>query len=166
MDDLVTWVRAQLDARVRELDEDERVALAATQAEWWHNPGKLWLGPEAFEAYDHSKGEEFVGYGESPFSGCVAATGPGSHPQAMADAKHIARWDPERVLRQVADGRAEVEAVRRILDEYEMWAEGHDPARAHEFAGTTAGFAAMVRVVQLLALPMAGREGYRDAWRP
>jgi hypothetical protein len=103
-DELLTWLTAQIDT-------DERVAQAATAGPWWHNPGKAWLGPEAFEKYDRSKGEEFVGYGDSPFSGCVAATGPASHAQSMADAEHVARQDPARTLRAVA-------AKRRILERH------------------------------------------------
>lgn len=94
------------------LDEDEMAAKAATPGPWWYNPGKQWLGPEAFEKYDLRQGEEFVGYGgPSPFVGAVAATGPADNPQSMADAAHIARHDPARVLRAV-------EARRRTVDEY------------------------------------------------
>lgn len=142
MGDLVTWLRAQLDA-------DERVARTATQARWWHNPRKQWLGPDAFEAYDQTKGEEFVGYGESPLSGCVAATGPADHPQSMADAEHIARWDPARVL-------AEVETKRALLEE---------TIRPYLGAETTAARVAVV-ALRLLAQPYAGRPGWREEWRP
>jgi hypothetical protein len=137
VDDLVTWLRAQL-------DEDERAARAATAGPWWHNPGKAWLSPEAFEAFDRTKGEEFVGYGESPFSGCIATTGPASHAQSMADAEHIARHDPARVL-------AEVDAKRRILDGHAMethWCPMGDG------------------ILRVLALPYADRPGYRNEWKP
>jgi hypothetical protein len=145
MDDLIAFVRAQL-------DEDERAARAATAGPWWHNPGKAWLNAEAFEVYDRSKGEEFVGYGESPLSGCVAATGPANHPQSMADAVHIARWDPARVL-------AEVEAKRRIV---EMWVEWHGPARDDAYhAGRRDQ---LTEDVKALAQPYAGRDGWREEW--
>ncbi|RAN92647.1 hypothetical protein GAR05_06139 [Micromonospora saelicesensis] len=142
MDDLVTWLCAQL-------DEDERAAKAATSAPWWHNPGKVWLDPEAFEQFDRAKGEEFVGYGESPLSGCVAATGPASHAQSMADAEHIARHDPARVL-------AEVDAKRRILDLMMPGRPVYPGAYGQAYRD----------VLRLLALPYADRPGYRDEWKP
>jgi hypothetical protein len=146
IDDLIPWLRAQL-------DEDERVARAATAARWWHNPGKAWLDPAAFEAFDLSKGEEFVGYGESPLSGCVAATGPASHAQSMADAEHIALHDPARVL-------AEVDAKRRILALHD---EQHDcDGDPRSYADPYEG----CRTLRLLALPYADRPGYREEWRP
>ena len=149
VDELVTFVRAAL-------DRDEQVALAATAGPWWHDPGKAWLGPEAFEAYDLRKGEEFVGYGESPFSGCIAATGPGSHVQSMADAEHIARWDPARVL-------AEVQAKRAILDLAQ-------PAVMRALATQDPDFrdgyvTACEDAVKLLAQPYAGQPGWREEWQ-
>ncbi|MEV4197029.1 DUF6221 family protein [Micromonospora globbae] len=150
-DDLVTWLRQQL-------DDDERVAHSATAGPWWHNPGKAWLDAEAFEQYDRSKGEEFVGYGESPFSGCVAATGPASHAQSMADAEHIARHDPARVL-------AEVAAKRRILDEHFEASLGDTGVGAGDCT-TCTNYAWPCPTVRLLALPYADRPGYRPEWRP
>jgi hypothetical protein len=52
-------------------------------------------------------GEEFVGAGEL-VTVCVAATGPADDPQSMADARHIALWDPQAVLQLVA-------AIRKII---------------------------------------------------
>ncbi len=67
------------------------------------------------------------------------------------NAQHIARWDPARVL-------AEVDAKRRILDE----AAAYSPELEHGDNGEWA----FNRVVRLLALPYAGRPGYRDEWKP
>lgn len=149
MDDLVQWLRAQL-------DEDERTARAATPGPWWHNPGKQWLGPEAFEKYDLREGEEFVGYGgPHPFTGAVASTGPASNAQGMMDAAHIARHDPARVL-------SEIDAKRRLLALH---------ARAHHQCVTEDGptqwhAADPCTTLRLLALPYADRPGYREEWRP
>lgn len=141
MDDLVRFLRDRL-------DEDERTARAATPGPWWHNPGKQWLEGEAFERYDLSKGEEFVGYGgPHPFTGAVASTGPADHMQSMKDAAHIARHDPARVL-------AEVEAKRRILTAYENY-----DREAPELDVPDS-------VIRLLALPYAGHPDYRKEWRP
>ena len=112
MDDLIAFLTARL-------DEDERFAWAATPGPWWHNPGKVWLDAAAFVAFDRSKGEEFVGYdGPSPFTGCIAATGPGDDPESMANAAHIARHDPARVLR-------EVEAKRRMIGRHQPHSMGN-----------------------------------------
>ena len=63
-------------------------------------------------------------------------------------AEHIARHDPARVL-------AEVDAKRRILDAYKQT----------EF-GDLARHSALEEALALLALPYAGRPGYREEWRP
>lgn len=118
MSNPLVWVRAEMDAA-------EAEALAATAGPWWYNPGKQWLDPEAFERYDLAKGEEFVGYGgPSPFVGAVAATGPASNPQSMADAAFIARHDPAAVLRRIAADRALIDdllAERHFVNDGDCW---------------------------------------------
>ncbi|WP_329215167.1 DUF6221 family protein [Streptomyces sp. NBC_01485] len=146
MDDLVQWLRAQL-------DEDERIARAATPGPWWHNPGKQWLGPEAFEKYDLRQGEEFVGYGgPHPFTGAVASTGPASNVQGMKDAAFIAAHDPARVLREIDAKREVVRLAERAHDYHETFMNG--------FA------AAMEQALRLFALAYADRPGYQESWRP
>lgn len=141
MDELAQWLGEQL-------DEDERIARDATPGPWWHNPGKQWLGPDAFEKYDLRQGEEFVGYGgPHPFTGAVASTGPASNMQGMKDAAFIAEHDPARVLR-------ETEAKRRIV------------AEAAEYQAGMHGYPEMKAVLRLLALPYADRPGFREDWRP
>src|SRR5690349_16544556 len=85
MDDLVTWLRAQL-------DEDERVAQAATTSPWtaWH--AAMGNGQIPVAVADQRAGE-------APVILC----------ESRPDAEHIARHDPAQVLR-------DVEAKRRILD--------------------------------------------------
>lgn len=130
MDDLITFVRAQL-------DEDERVARGITAPEW--NEGCSWLAdlrdplPSQRRAYGLPKEWQLL---------------------TEADTRHIARWDPARVL-------AEVAAKRAILD----WCEGSlaEIRRAGIVTGdplksTPLYFAA------LLARPYAGREGWRAEW--
>lgn len=91
MSDLVTWLRAQL-------DDDERVALAASPAPWHLNV----------------EGDEVLAIDDVPVAEAFALSGN----QLRATAVHIARWDPTRVL-------AEVEAKRRILADFECW-QPHD----------------------------------------
>lgn len=163
-DDLVSWLPMQV-------DEDERMARAATPGPWWHNPGKAWLNPEAFEAYDRSKGEEFVGYGESPFSGCIAATGPASHAQSMADAEHIARHNPVPALR-------EVEFKRRILAIHRRRADvTGEPGGTFDNCCDGCGYGGICddpNVEDISDCPelramgaiYTDRPGYREEWRP
>lgn len=82
MDDLVQWLCAQL-------DEDERIARAATPGPW-----KL----------ARQRGVEWVSSAEYwAVADCSDAD------PARENAEHVAAWDPERVLR-------EIDAKRRILD--------------------------------------------------
>jgi hypothetical protein len=100
MDDLVTWLRAQL-------DDDELTARAAADSMLWHGPVK------AGEVWDSHLG--FV-YTEGQVPGvwdeCLwKADTPGRYTREMSEhcAHHVARHDPARVLR-------EVEAKRQIID--------------------------------------------------
>jgi hypothetical protein len=155
MDDLVVWLRAQL-------DEDERIARAATDGPWWYNPGKQWLGPEAFEKYDLRQGEEFVGYGgPHPFTGAVCATGPASHPQSMRDAAFIAAHDPARVLRELEANRGIVSAYETALAAF----NDSGPAMAN-YDRLTGSVSSLRRSLELLATVYADRPGYREEWRP
>lgn len=154
VDDLVAWLRAQI-------DEDERVAKAATAGPWWYNPAKAWHLPDDLPT--RRNGEEFVGANLVPsVATCVAATGPADHPQSMADAQFIARHDPARVLR-------EVESKRRILDALPS-DDGYDAGRAkfsdYESCDDSCVGQVMHEVVKLLALPYADRPGYQEEWKP
>lgn len=97
--------------------EDEAVARAASHGPWLHNPRKEWFtDPDKLRAaragIRQSGGEEHVSAGEGAIG--VAATGPTDEPRSMADADHIARHNPIRVL-------AECEAKRRIIAFHEHW---------------------------------------------
>lgn len=81
----------------------ELAASAATAGPWRHNPNKHWRKPGT------------CSYEEAVFTGpagadatCVAGTGPSDHPQAMADARHIALNDPPTVLGRCAADRGVV----------------------------------------------------------
>jgi hypothetical protein len=88
MDDLITWLRTQL-------DDDERVAREATQGKWrWADPG----GPVKMALVAGTWPIEQM---------VVPSRTPDVYP-SHHDAEHIARWDPARVL-------AEVDAKRRIM---------------------------------------------------
>lgn len=154
-DDLVQWFGAQL-------DDDERIARAATPGPWWHNPNKQWLGPDAFEKYDLRQGEEFVGYGgPHPFTGAVCATGPANDPQGMNDATFIAAHDPARVLREIDAKRQVLRNLEQAEFTLSKAEEGTPP-----YDLLTGAVNTLRRTVRALALPYAVRPGYREAWRP
>lgn len=96
MDDLLAFLRAQL-------DEDERVARAATVGPWEWGPSptaKLTWG---------------VSGSDVPFGGWILRVNDAGCPSTH-DAQHIANWDPARVL-------AEVEAKRQLLSWAMTWLE-------------------------------------------
>jgi hypothetical protein len=138
MDDLVTWLRAQL-------DDDERVAReAANYGDTWRDgSGKTLIYPSD----------------ESRHPGPIIIGPYGDLEDVHTD--HIVRWDPARVL-------AEVDAKRRIIDRWaDLRREVLDALdRDEDDAAPTATEFAYEQVVQTLALPYADRPGYRDEWRP
>jgi len=70
-----------------------QVADACTPGPWRYNPAKAWHSPQDLPLRRH--GEEFVGAGPLDATIGVASTGPADEPQGMADALHIAAWDPD-----------------------------------------------------------------------
>jgi hypothetical protein len=130
MDELVQWLREQL-------DDDERTARAATDGPWT-TMGQRVLDP-------------------SPPSNRLGIGMAVGHAAASADynetAEHIARHDPERVLR-------EIDAKRQLLYQFE---QRGNSVRATVKPPTGGVWDDMLR---LLALPYADRPGYREEWRP
>jgi hypothetical protein len=115
-EDLVTWLRAQL-------DEDERVAVACRAAD-----------------------------GIGSLCGWVEMV----TDESEAGEAHAKRWSPDRVL-------AEVEAKRRIVDEHSQ--DDGDPGGVCPTCYGIAPVDAPCPTVRLLALPYAGRDGWREEWR-
>jgi hypothetical protein len=140
------------------LDEDEAAARASTPGPWRYNPQKEWhTDLDALRAaragLPQAGGEEFVGAGPITATVGVAATGPADHPQSIADAAHIARHDPARVL-------AEVAAKRLILE--------YAPPKAHgtfDDGWRRGQMAFHAHTLRLLALPYAGHPDWREEWK-
>ena len=131
MDDLLAFLR-------QALDDDERVAQAVQHS----RPGPWAVRPDSAgvrEIYSVSRDEEHGGDSNVM-------------PDAWHDeaARHIARWDPARVL-------AEVEAKRRILSSYTLFATDDPPV------GTYAS--GLRDAITLLAQPYADRPGFPEEWR-
>jgi len=115
---LVAFVRARL-------DEDEAAAMAATGTAWaWEATGDK----DSSWAVGHVEGEDGrplsgeIGHGQGVVIDGVCESINGN----LADAAHIARHNPARVLR-------EVEAKRRHLENYRRaaWATQTAPADEH-----------------------------------
>ena len=142
MDDLVVWLRAQL-------DEDqwyaEEAASHAAATGTFIGKGTRWHAQD----YDRLWA---VGDDESKPDRKLAECGHGG----FRLTSYLARHDPARVLR-------EIDAKRQLLDELlpdlehadrlieGEWGSGDDVAR---------------RFVRLLSLPYSDRPGYREEWRP
>lgn len=140
MDELVQFLRDRL-------DEDERTALAATPGPW-----------------------EQSGIGDYGWTVSFSRPGAGveaeDSDQGRADAAHIARHDPARVL-------AEVEAKRRMLDEHKPARPEYLPRRELGCLTCTTAQAwdekaneANCLTLRLLALPYADHPDYCEEWRP
>jgi hypothetical protein len=123
VEDLVTWLREQI-------AEDQRIAEATA---------RMWAPePPVYEWDTKVARLEDAGW----------------EPQEVATLdRHVVRWDPARVLR-------EVEAKRRILDDYERYAA----ERRRAMGGWDSR--EVSPILTALALPYSDRPGYREEWRP
>ena len=154
MDDLIAFIHAQLDAQERQLDEDERVALAANPAPWRTFADKEHLDPLTVFGGSYMGDQDKLRNVASLEYSWVKA----------GNAEHITRWDPARVLEEVKVGRAEVEAKRRILDE--IASRLSDPDREYAWLSADAETDGMATSTLLaLAQPYAGQPGWREEWR-
>lgn len=143
--DLVAFLNARL-------DEDEQIAREAGFGgydEWAYNPKSPWNS-------DAGPREAVIRFHGSAMS-YVAAVDPVHGKYGTWDAQHIARWDPARVL-------AEVAAKRRILEQY----EAELAVQSHGMGGllTKHLVPRLYDVVRLLALPYRDQPGYRPEWTP
>lgn len=95
-----------------QLDDEEKVAKAATPGPWRHDPNKHWRKPGAtwFEeaVFAGSPGEDAT---------CVAGTGETDDPQSMVDAAFIAYHHPNRVLAEINAKRALIKLHRTMSGE-------------------------------------------------
>lgn len=125
-DDLVTWIKAQLDA---EYD------LASRLAERYRRPddGQPYWPLPSIERNWNFRPEERE-----------------HDPDIAAGLDLIKAYNPHRVM-------AEIDAKRHILDECDSMINGWTHEETKDFGKG---------ILRLLALPMAGREGYRSEWAP
>jgi hypothetical protein len=152
MNDLIAWLHAQL-------DEDERIAHEATPGSW-------------IDQGQNPDGQNFVGNDrllidvESHDDHDIDLT------RQCADAAHVARHNPERVLAEVAAKRAVLDCWRNWRVQYEVMADMRarslsptKPAptdsenRAMDYSD------ALWMAVERLAASYADQPGYRDEWK-
>ncbi len=160
MTDVAAWLAAQL-------DEDEQIALAATAGPWAAEGNGSIVGPAGPQP-------KLAGHVV-----CSVGAWNVGFPTA-ADAAHIVRHDPARVLRQVA-------AHRHILAEVMSWTHAYNdddywfscglavaPGETEPGSGCgnddhvgrcTCGLVGRrMRLLAPLAAVYAGRDGYDPAW--
>jgi len=152
-EDLVTWLRTQIDE-----DEQQAQQAARDTAPKWYRYERYIMSADPHPAPSSDEADLYI-----------AMDG------TEATMEHMARHDPARVL-------AEVEAKRRILDRYEEAAaehgrveqlgpfadihQGMDPDEYEQLVhGLWMRAQALAEVARLLALPYAGRDGWREEWR-
>jgi hypothetical protein len=148
MDDLITWLRAQL-------DEDGRVAREAAHA----NPGSAadrWSAEKADNRDSNGIWGTAWAIGPERVKGIVMAICPADILPRIST--HIARHDPARVL-------AEVEAKRRIVDLCWARAEARDGGYEPDASISSIEVDNLWTVVEHLAAVYADRPGYREKWR-
>ena len=161
--DLVTWLRACI-------DDDQRVAKSAVTEPFPVGKGLgagVWRqgAPAGHMWAERIEGDDLTIYDE------------GGHSEAHA--AHIARWDPARVL-------AEVAAKRAILDEHAIihrdigWLEEDDGERVENYAELPVCVRCVpkhshfprredvpvgpCRTVRLCVAPFVGRSGFNPSW--
>lgn len=144
MDDLIAWLRAQLDIDQAHAEKDLALLNDATgRGEWTWHPGS-----------------------NLPFSEVHADGGVLARihtPRHQADTMVIARLVKAGRAR-ATERLAEIDAKRRILDRYERALANRK--RHRDDIASAGALLALLGAVKDLALPYAGRPDYREEWRP
>ncbi|WP_409186703.1 DUF6221 family protein [Amycolatopsis sp. VS8301801F10] len=151
MDDLITFLRAQIDI-------DEQIAKAAADGLLWHGPVKTGSVWEADRGFVFTEGQVPGVWDECLWK----ADTPGRYTREMSEhcGHHVARHDPARVL-------AEVDAKRKIIDEHAE--PGDDNVICRVCREPWQGDFTVplpCPTLRLLALPYAGHPDYRQEWKP
>ncbi|MBB5108950.1 DUF6221 family protein [Streptomyces spectabilis] len=169
MDDRVQWLHAQL-------DEDERIARAASGSTAVGKPGNWTPSPagdewEAFEREIEGEAAEGLLVAMSPGLPRPADVASGGwaawicqdphlvDPAAgvpMPALVHAALHDPARVLREIDAKRAIVRDLAEVIE----------ASKDYKGPDYYEGVDACERTLARLALPYADRPGYREEWRP
>lgn len=148
MDDLVAWLRAQLDREER--DANLIPGGGYRPARW---TAHRVLDGEWAEIRQHE-----LPHGADDDEQPEVSTA-GLMVWGRNEDEHVARWDPARIV-------AEVEAKRQILVEIDRRLR-HQTLKATIYCPGNPDCAChSCLIVKALALPYAGEPGYREEWRP
>jgi hypothetical protein len=143
--DLVRWLGAQL-------DEDERIAGAATPGPWVDQGGYVTdSGPDGLprvQVTDHGTQD-----GEPEED----------NPQGRADSAHIAEHDPARVLREITARRRTIGQHAAAVERMDRAMRDNDTAAYQRAMTMEIAFRAVLRNDAAVYLD---RPGYRMEWRP
>ena len=134
--DLVAFLKERL-------DEDERAAQAASPGPWSVRVAEDGRADVYAPASARLKS---LGFGRA----AVAVETDGVGAVSAADADHIARWDPARVLAEVAAKRAILDRMVEVMGDSINW-----DFRSRDLAEDT---------VRAVAQPFAGRAGFDPSW--
>lgn len=143
------------------LDDDEQAARAADAVDPAPWTADLYDGGTNQRGDQHGSGLLIAADGEALWDCEGAAVLCMSRPAAV----HAARWDPARVL-------AEVAAKRRILELHDRFSQPQQMAKGRVWACGTCGSVDdsptewPCDTLRLLALPFAGHPDYRADWAP
>lgn len=139
MDELIAWLRQQLD---EDLDA-ARVAAALTRSPWT-SEGPTVTCADGFPVVSHGDGE-------------------------AATAHHIARWDPARVLAEVETKRRILDLHAPAADYKDRVQCGYCASLCHSRSGLGCDEPADAmypcETVSLLAQAYAEQPGWREEWR-
>lgn len=152
MDDLVQWLRAQL-------DEDERIARAAAQdtgPDWYYNDGFVFSRRGALPQELVERSEFIAAFPLQDFL-------------EQGRGEHVAHHDPARALREIDAKRQLVKLHGRATLRAGGGAQYYDTATVCRSCEPDHQFPELswpCPTLRLLALPYADRPGYREEWRP
>ena len=144
--DLITWLRAQL-------DEDEQVAREASCGPWRADVKYA----RVVRPYSDPLGVNVGEFGIAEVYGSLMHDG-----RAVLTAAHISRWDPARVMLDVAAQRRIIDAYADAIHMHRAMSETDDDGKWDWLFKEEA----LEGVVKILALPYAYRAGYREEWKP
>ncbi|MCD7440252.1 DUF6221 family protein [Streptomyces lincolnensis] len=147
--ELAQWLHTQV-------DEDERIVQAAS----WADEANAWhAAPSPYDTW----GKDERWYVEDAMEeGLVTHV----DPKASDDegvARHIAEWDPARVLREI-DAKRQLLALHRPVQQRSTGSGGGTIEDCQVCGHFPAQYPCVT--LRLLALPYADRPGYREEWRP
>jgi hypothetical protein len=154
--DLVQWLTAQL-------DEDVRIARAAC----WDEQSDVWTASPPRASYERYTVVDYCD------DGVVVVTPENADADGVG--RHVAEWDPARVLREIdfkrqilAQYTQAVQAVEELAAVRErLHARGKDVLMTElEQESAVHRRDTLLGVLRLLALPYVDRPGFREEWRP